>query len=141
MVNSTILQGRLVRDPEYATTSSGIELSKFTVAWSEEIKDYKSQLFLNCVAWRQTGAFVNKYFKKGQAIIVQGKLETVSYTNKNGESKSLLQLVVDKVSFCGSKNENTSGQSPTPVQSQQTMPINTDDYEEIDGVDDEDLPF
>lgn len=139
MVNSVILQGRLVRDPELSMTPTGVEICRFTVAWSEEYKNKKTQLFLNCNAWRQTGVFVNNYFKKGQEIIVQGKLETNSYTDSTGSNKSITQLVVDKANFCGKKDSSTSGQATTETYAQ-PMPINASDYEEIE-VNDDDLPF
>ena len=139
MVNSVILQGRLVRDPELSITPNGIEICRFTVAWSEKYKENERQLFLNCNAWRQTGVFVNNYFKKGQEIIVQGKLETNSYTDSTGSNKSITQLVVDKANFCGKKDTNPSGQATTETYAQPT-PINESDYEEIE-VNDDDLPF
>lgn len=144
MVNSVILQGRLVRDPELSTTPSGVEICRFTVAWSEKYKENERQLFLNCNAWRQTGVFVNQYFKKGQEIIVQGKLETVSYSDSNGNKKTLTQLVVDKANFCGKRDSNNSGQATTQSytpQVQHQAPVNVNDYEEVGEVNDDDLPF
>ena len=70
MINKTVLQGRLARDPELRTTQSGVEVVSLTIAWSEKYKDVESKLFLNCTAWRQTGLFINSYFNKGQEICV-----------------------------------------------------------------------
>lgn len=142
MVNSTILQGRLVRDPELSTTPSGVEICRFTVAWSEKYKENERQLFLDCDAWRQMGVFINKYFKKGQEIIVEGKLETNTYTDSNGNNRSRIKLTVDKANFCGKRDNNFDGQATTQTQPQQSMPINTNDYVDADEeVNDDDLPF
>ena len=80
MLNRVVLQGRLTRDPELKTTRNNIEVCSFTVAWSEKYKDHERKLFCNCTAWRQTGAFVSRYFVKGSPILVEGSLETRKYT-------------------------------------------------------------
>lgn len=124
MINHMVLQGRLVRDVELNTTASGTEVAKFTVAWSKKYKDNETTCFLNCVAWRQTGVFVNQYFSKGQEIVVEGELITRSYEDKQGNKRTATELVVDKVHFCGSKSENSnSGQADYSVPNNaQTIP-------------------
>ena len=107
MINCMILQGRLTRDPELTNTPSGVEVAKFTVAWSEKYKETESKCFLNCVAWRATAAFVSNYFKKGQEIVVQGKLTTREYTDKEGKNRTATEITCDQVSFCGSKSDNS----------------------------------
>lgn len=154
MVNKTILQGRLVRDVELNTTTSGIEVAKFTVAWSKEYKENKTTCFLNCVAWRQTGVFVDKYFGKGQEIVVEGELTTRSYEDKQGNKRTATELVVDKVHFCGSKSDNSGNQdcysAPNinvqndtsqhqPQQDNSSFSSGAVDFEEVET--DGDLPF
>lgn len=138
MINKTVLQGRLVRDPELRTTQSGVEIVSLTIAWSEKYKDVESKLFLKCTAWRQTGVFINTYFKKGQEICVEGKLETRSYQDKDGNNRSVTELIVDKAHFCGKKSD---GQDSTPQQSQQSFNVDgLGSFEDIDA-NPSDLPF
>ena len=136
MINKMILQGRLVRDVELNTTASGVEVAKFTVAWSEKYKETETTCFLNCTAWRQTGVFVNKYFSKGQEIAVEGKLTTRSYEDKQGNKRTATELVVDKAHFCGSKADNSAYNEPA----QSTAPA-SNDFADINIEADDDLPF
>lgn len=138
MINKTVLQGRLARDPELRTTQSGVEVVSLTIAWSEKYKDVESKLFLNCTAWRQTGVFINTYFKKGQEIWVEGKLETRSYQDKDGNNRSVTELIVDKAHFCGKKSD---GQASATQQSQQSFNVDgLGSFEDIDASP-SDLPF
>lgn len=137
MVNKMILQGRLTADPELKTTPSGVEVAKFTVAWSEKYKETETQCFLNCVAWRATGAFVAKYFTKGQEIAVEGKLSTRSYEDKQGTKRTAFELTCDQVHFCGSKADKAKDSN---VPSAAAPAFGIGDFEEID-TDDSDLPF
>lgn len=108
MINRAVLQGRLVRDVELRTTPSGVSVASFTVAWSEKYKETETKCFLSCAAWRSTGEFVSKYFTKGQEIAVSGKLQTREWTDKEGNKRSTIELVVDDVAFCGSKSDGSS---------------------------------
>lgn len=137
MVNKMILQGRLTADPELKTTPSGVEVAKFTVAWSEKYKETETQCFLNCVAWRATGAFVAKYFIKGQEIAVEGELTTRNYEDKQGTKRTAFELTCDQVHFCGSKVDNSKASS---APSAAAPAFGVGDFEEID-TDDSDLPF
>ena len=66
MINLATIQGNLTKDPELTTTPSGVEVAKFSIAWNEKYKDKEKVEFYNCVAWRQTGVFISKHFKKRQ---------------------------------------------------------------------------
>jgi single-strand DNA-binding protein len=114
MLNYMVLQGRLTRDPELRNTQSGTPVCSFTVAWSEKYKETETKLFLNCTAWRGTGEMVSKYFSKGKEIIVEGKLDTHEWTDKEGSKRSTNEMVVDRVHFCGPKDGNVAG-SPANV--------------------------
>lgn len=109
MLNKTVLQGRLVRDVESRTTQSGVSVASFTVAWSEKYKETEIKCFLQCSAWRNTGEFVQKYFSKGQEILVEGQLSTREWTDKEGGKRSTIELTVDKAHFCGPKQSNEGG--------------------------------
>ena len=127
MLNSVIIMGRLVKDPEMRTTTSGVEVSSFTVAVDRNYKQNGETVtdFINCQAWRQTAVLVNKYFSKGRMIAVQGKLQSRNYEDKNGNKRTAWEVIADSVNFCGDK-----------AQQKQDAPVPTD----ID-VDDDDLPF
>ena len=72
MLNNTAVQGRLVRDPELKQTAGGIDVCKFTVAWSEKYKETEKNLFLDCTAFEGSTKMVANYFKKGKEIVVEG---------------------------------------------------------------------
>ena len=111
MVNRTILQGRLCADPEMRRTNNGTAVCSFRVAWSETIKDRETKLFLNCVAWQGTAELICKYWYKGKEILLEGKLSTREYQDKNGNDRSVTEMTVDRVHFCG-KNEDGRGMPP-----------------------------
>ena len=106
-MNSVILMGRITADPELRTTNSGTDYCRFTVAIDRYSKsEDKKTDFINCVAWRQTAEFVSRYFTKGQMIAVEGSIQTGSYTNKDGAKVYTTDVLVDNVSFTGSKRES-----------------------------------
>lgn len=113
MLNKVTLQGRLVRDVEIRRTQSDIPVASFTVAWSEKYKETETKCFLPCTAWRQTGEFIDKYFRKGQEIIVEGQLHTRSYVDNDGNNRNVLELTVDKAHFCGPKSSGSGDSSNT----------------------------
>ena len=132
MVNRTILQGRLCADPEMRRTNNGTAVCSFRVAWSETIKDRETKLFLNCVAWQGTAEMICKYFRKGKELAVEGRLSTREYDDRDGNRRSVTEMTVDRVHFCG-KNEDAQGTFPrTDVKSQLV---------ELDEDDSLDLPF
>ena len=107
MLNSVILMGRLTADPELRTTTGGNSVTSFTVAVDRQYKqgDERQADFINCVAWRNTADFVTTYFKKGQMIALQGRIETRNYEDKNGNKRVAVEVIADNVSFCGGKAE------------------------------------
>ena len=105
-VNHLVFQGRATRDLELKTTQSGIENVKFTLAWSEKYKETERKCFLTCKAWRQTATFLDKYFRsKGSEMVVEGALETEEWEDKDGNKRIQIVLNVDKVHFCGKKQD------------------------------------
>lgn len=132
MVNRTILQGRLCADPEMRRTNNGTAVCSFRVAWSETIKDRETKLFLNCVAWQGTAELICKYFRKGKELSVEGRLSTREYDDRDGNRRSVTEMTVDRVHFCG-KNEDAQGVPPRTDGKSQFVEIDED--EELD------LPF
>lgn len=144
MINSVVLMGRLTFEPELRTTPSGVSVVRFQVAcdrnYQKSGEDRKAD-FIDVTAWRQTAEFVSRYFHKGSMIAVEGSIQTENYTDRDGNKRKSFQVVADRVSFCGSKNESGS---TNPVFNQQPTPsyqsADNSDFEEIVD-DDDDLPF
>ena len=113
MLNHITIMGRLVRDPELRRTGSGIAVASFTVAVDRDFGGRdggeKETDFIDCVAWRQTGEFVSKYFAKGRMIVVSGRLQIRSWTDKDGNKRRTAEVVADNVYFGDSKRDNDGG--------------------------------
>ena len=113
MLNHIVIMGRLTRDPELRSTASGISVASFTVAVDRDFGNKESGEkqtdFINCVAWRSTGEFVNKYFSKGSMIVVSGRLQIRDYTDRDGNKRTAAEIVADNVYFGESKRRDDSG--------------------------------
>ena len=110
MLNHIVIMGRLTRDPELRRTGSGIAVASFTVAVDRDFGGRdggeRETDFIDCVAWRQTGEFVSKYFTKGSMIVVSGRLQIRSWTDKDGNKRRTAEVVADNVYFGESKRGN-----------------------------------
>lgn len=107
-MNKWIGMGRITKDIELQTTKTGTEYCKFTVAIDRE-KDKngdKKTDFVDCTAWNKTAAFVQKYFKKGDGIIVLGRFESDKYTGKDGMTRTNWSVNVREVYFPASKGKS-----------------------------------
>ena len=111
MLNHSTIMGRLVRDPELRRTNSGKAVTSFTIACDKPGKDSGAS-FIDCVAWEKTAELVNNYFLKGSAIIVEGRLESRQYETKDGQKRTVLEVVVQQVHFCEKKKEESTTQAP-----------------------------
>ena len=144
--NKVILMGRLTADPEIKTTQSGIAVTSFNIAVDRKVKDSPCDFF-TINAWRQTAEFICKYFKKGQAILVCGELQTRSWTDNNGQKRIVTEVVASEATFCEAKRESEGNSAPTYSNGSQgkfepslyipqayTQP-------NFDNVKDDDLPF
>lgn len=98
-MNSIKIQGRLTKDPEQKVGSSGAEYCKFTVAVDRKRSKDKAVDFFDCTAFQQTGAFVSKYFAKGDGIIVSGRMESDKFTDKEGVKRTTWGITVEDVEF------------------------------------------
>ena len=107
MLNHIVIMGRLTRDPELRRTGSGIAVASFTVAVDRDFGGRdggeKETDFIDCVAWRQTGEFLSKYFTKGSMIVVSGRLQIRNWTDKEGNKRRSAEVVADNVYFGESK--------------------------------------
>ena len=113
MLNHITIMGRLTRDPELRRTGSGIAVASFTVAVDRDFGGRdggeKETDFIDCVAWRQTGEFVSKYFTKGSMIVVSGRLQIRSWNDKEGNKRRTAEVVADNVYFGESKRSEGNG--------------------------------
>ena len=109
MLNHITIMGRLTRDPELRRTGSGIAVASFTVAVDRDFASRESGEretdFIDCVAWRQTGEFVSKYFTKGRMAVVSGRLQIRSWTDKDGNKRRTAEVVADNVYFGDSRSD------------------------------------
>ena len=111
MYNKMILVGRMTADPEMKSTPSGVSVCSFSVACDRQFKDKDGNRkadFIPCVAWRSLAEFVVKYFQKGSPIGIEGSLETKTYTDKNGNKRTMYEVIADRAFFVGGKERNTS---------------------------------
>ena len=115
MLNHITIMGRLVRDPELRRTGTGVAVASFTVAVDRDFGGRdggeKETDFIDCVAWRQTGEFVSKYFTKGRMAVVSGRLQIRTWTDKDGNKRRSAEVIADNVYFGDSKREGEAGGS------------------------------
>ena len=150
MLNRIDIMGRLVRDPEYRSTGSGISVANFSVAVDRDFsgKDggEKETDFIDCVAWRKTAEFVTKYMKKGSMVVVAGRLQIRSWTDNDGNKRRTAEVVADNVYFGESKRSSDNGAtSPSApafggYSSPQIVPSDSD-FALLDSDADAQLPF
>ena len=140
MLNSCNIMGRLTKNPELRRTASGVAVTSFTLAVDRDFtgKDggEKETDFIDCVAWRNTGEFVNKYFTKGRMAVASGRLQIRSWTDKDGNKRRSAEIIVENIYFADSKNSAENGDnSPTAAPAPDAGDFAPIDY------DDGTLPF
>lgn len=138
-MNKVELVGRLTRDPEVRATDKQTSVARFSVAVNRRFKNAEGNYdadFISCIAFGKTAEFIEKYFKKGMAIGVVGRIQTGSYENKDGVRVYTTDVVVDEAEFVEGKN-NSSGGNATPTENQAGF----DDFGVVGGDIDEELPF
>lgn len=134
MLNEITIMGRLIADPELKTTGNGITVCTFRIACDRDRVAEGGQKadFIDIVAWRQTGEFVNKYFFKGKPALIKGRLQIREWQDKEGKKRYTTEVLADSVYFCGGdvKQKEQKPAGPTQVP----------ELEELSG-DDSELPF
>ena len=119
MLNTVTIIGRLTRDPELRRTGSGIAVASFTVAVERDFgsrEDWKKETdFVDCVAWRQTGEFISKYFSKGTMIVVTGRLQTRSWTDMEEVKRKATEVNVSQAYFGERKRDSGQKQDVYPA--------------------------
>ena len=140
-MNVVILMGRMVRDPELKYTSGGKAFANFTLA-VQKTKDEAE--FIDCTVWEKTAETIAEYFRKGNKILVQGRLNVSSY-EQNGEKRRMTRVVVNSFEFVESAGNsgNNSGyhQQQQSFNNSNNKPVQNDDFDNDDMDDDEEFPF
>ena len=129
-LNKVILAGRLTKDSELRTTTSGTPVTQFDIAVNRRgaKDDQQPQTdFITVVAWRQTAEFITRYFKKGNAICVVGSIQT-RYSDKNNQKRTATEVVADEAYFVESKAEANPQYAPASANAAQTAQNLTQTY-------------
>ncbi len=139
-MNKVILMGRLTRDPEirYSQGENAVAVGRFNLAvdrrYKKDVSEQQTADFISCVAFGKTAEFIEKYTHQGTKIVVEGRIQTGSYTNKEGNKVYTTDVVVENAEFAESKR--AEGESSRAV------PADADGFMNIpDGLEDEGLPF
>ena len=144
-MNSVQLVGRLTWDPEIKYTDGGTSVSRFTVAVDRRFSKDNEADFISCVSFGKTAEFIEKYFSKGKRIGLTGRIQTGSYTNKDGVKVYTTDVVAEAVEFVESKSSGgDEAGSRRPHESTQEsggFDIGDGFVNVPDNLDDEDLPF
>ena len=131
MLNHITIMGRLTRDPELRRTGNGTAVTSFTLAVDRDFapKDggERETDFIDCVAWRSTGEFVEKYFNKGSMAVVSGRLQIRNWTDKDGNKRRSAEVFSDNVYFGESKKGDSHSQATPSAPAQDFAPIVDDD--------------
>ena len=119
MLNKIFIMGRLTRDPELRRTQSGTAVTSFSLAVERDFKSQggeKETDFIDVVAWRNTAEFVAKYFTKGRMAVVEGRLQTRDWTDREGGKRVATEIVADNIYFGDSKRDGAGdyGSAPAP---------------------------
>lgn len=145
-MNKVILMGRLTRDPEvrYSQGDQSTAIARYTIAVDRRFKrdgDQQTADFISCVAFGRAGEFAEKYFRKGTKIAITGRIQTGSYTNKDGQKVYTTDVVVEEQEFAESKNASGENAGFVPVDRPSPSSAAGDGFMNIpDGIDEE-LPF
>lgn len=120
MLNRIIIMGRLTKDVELRRTPAGVAVASFTLAVDRDFTDKQSGQketdFIECVAWKGTAEFMDKYFSKGRMAVVSGRLQIRPWTDKDGNKRKTAEVVADNVYFGDSKtSDSPAGDFPAPA--------------------------
>lgn len=149
-MNKVILIGRLTKDPELRTTTSGTATTSFTVAVDRNFVNQQTGQreadFINCVAWRKQAENISRYCSKGSQVAVEGKIQTRSYDAQDGSKRYVTEVICDNVTFLGSRNSSRDDSSnySEPSDDIETTNLEEDPYANMGdevALTDDDLPF
>ena len=158
-MNLVVLIGRFTRNPELRTTQNGTTFCNFTLAVDRRFKNDNGPDadFINCTAWGRTAEVINQYLSKGQQIAIQGRIQTSSYQDRNGNTQYRTDVIVDQFDFISNRNGgnyNQNNQNNYDFNQDRGYQNNNNNYQRDNGVaplqidddfsllaDDDDVPF
>lgn len=146
-MNAVQLVGNIARDPEFRTSQSGVSVCSITVACQRRYTNQQGQReadFINCIAFRQTAEFINRYFIKGNKIGLTGTLQTRSYEAQDGSKRYVTEVVVDNVEFVAPRADGSGASAGQAQPSQQPQHQPSAQGQQMQGfteVADDELPF
>ena len=132
MTNLCVLKGRLCKNPELSTTTSGMSVCRIRLAVPR--RDNQSGTdFITCTAFKNQAEFLNKYFSKGQEILIQGSLRINQWEGDDGIKREGCEVLINNIDFCGAKQEDKPAEQNVRAQTVEPVPFTN--------LPDEDLPF
>ena len=139
-MNNVILCGRICRDIDLKTSQSGMAIAKFAIAVDRKYKrdGEPTADFINCVAFDKKATFISTYFGKGRRILITGRIQTGSYTDKDGNKRTSFDVIVEDAEFCDSKSDNNTSATPAPAPAQTTSQPSNDGFTDVAP---DELPF
>ncbi len=155
-MNKVILMGRFTRDPESRMTGANMEVSRFSLACSNDFTNRNGEReaeFINCVAFGNTANAINRFCTKGSALIVQGRIRNGSYDAQDGTKRYTTDVVVDSFEFAGSRPAGSAASAPSssnydmpnfdaPTPRVESVDVSVDPYKDFGNeINDDDLPF
>lgn len=132
MTNLCVLKGRLCKSPELSTTTSGMSVCRIRLAVPRRDKQSGTD-FITCTAFKNQAEFVNKYFSKGQEILIQGSLRINQWEGDDGVKREGCEVLINNIDFCGAKQEDKPAEQNVRAQTLEPVPFTN--------LPDEDLPF
>ncbi len=145
-MNKVVLLGRLTKDIEVRYTESNMAVGNLTLAVKRRIKntngEYESD-FINCVCWKETAETMNKYLKKGDPVLVEGRIQTRSFEDKDGNKRYATEVVIEHMDFVSNKKEQTTEVKEEPKEEKNPFEDMKEKVEADQSIEisDEDLPF
>ena len=142
-MNKVILMGRLTRDPEVSSSTTGTTFARYSIAVDRRFKreGEPDADFFNCTSFGKQAEFVERYLKKGTKVVVTGRIQNDNYTNKEGQKVYSVRIMVEEIEFAESKNASSDGGSYNSGSSSQGSNGGGNDFMNIpDGLVEE-LPF
>lgn len=143
MLNKIMVMGRLVRDPELRQTQSGKQVCTITLACDRDYRPKdggdRQTDFIDVVAWGPRAEFVSKYFSKGRFMVVEGRLESRKWTDKNGQNRTSWEIQASNCYFGDSKRDGQETATQKPASTSSYAPSPASGFAEIE--EDGDLPF
>ena len=140
MINRVVLAGRTTRDLELRNTKSGTSVCSFTLAVERNFKSKNGDReadFISCIAWKKTAEVMSQYVKKGSVIGVDGRIQTRSYDNRDGQRVYVTEVVVDNFSFLGGSSKGSQGSKNKQPSNQSNDPFDSNEQTDVT----DDLPF